>query len=57
MVGRVKVMDAWLELARVYLAANDVDNATQCHREGFALTPEGRDVLIMQAGLHEVCPS
>lgn len=49
-----QVMEAWLELARTYLAAGDVENATACHKQGFDLTPEGRAVLVMQAALHEV---
>ncbi|KAK9793717.1 hypothetical protein WJX73_009298 [Symbiochloris irregularis] len=49
-----QVMEAWLELARVYLTSGDVDKAVQCHKEAMALTPEGRAVMIMQAGLHQV---
>ena len=47
-------MEAWLELAKVYLSTGDVESAVQCHKEAVALTPEARGVLVMQAGLHEV---
>ena len=50
----MQVMEAWLELARAYMEAGDVTSATQCHQEGFNLTPEGRAVMCMQAGFYQV---
>ena len=49
-------MEAWLELARAYISAGALDCAAECHKEGTQLTPEGRAVMIMQAGLLQARP-